>query len=227
MPEQLHFDLPRREALGRDAFVVADANALAVAMIDAPAGWPSGRLVLTGAAGAGKTHLTHVWAAAQDAQIVAAADLPSFDIPAHAPGATAIEDLDQCAGTRAVEEAMFHLLNLAAAERGLVLITARTPPRDWGLVLPDLLSRLNAAQTVRIDPPDDALLTAVLMKHFADRQLAPTPDALGWLMKRLTRRFDAVAEAAGWLDTQALAAGREINRALVQELASDKPHLFD
>ncbi|WP_242601379.1 DnaA ATPase domain-containing protein [Pseudaestuariivita atlantica] len=206
---------------------MAEANALALALIDRPGDWPQGRLVLTGPEGAGKSHLVRVWAASGGATILPATDLPDADIPRLAAGDTAVEDLDRSAGQRAVEEAMFHLLNLAAAEGGRVLVTARTPPRDWGLTLPDLLSRISAAQVARIEAPDDTLLSAVLMKHFADRQLAPTPDAMAWLLTRLARRFDAVAEAAERLDRMALASGRSINRALVRDLAATAPHLFE
>ena len=63
MAQQLSFDLPARPALGRDAFFVADSNALAVAAIDGWRDWAGGKLVLVGPAGSGKTHLSHVWAA--------------------------------------------------------------------------------------------------------------------------------------------------------------------
>ena len=62
MAEQLSFDLPVRAALGREDFFVSPANAEAVAMVEGWQGWPSRKLVLTGPAGAGKTHLAHVWA---------------------------------------------------------------------------------------------------------------------------------------------------------------------
>lgn len=227
MAHQLHFDLPVREARGRDAFIVAEANALAVALIDQPEGWPAGRLLLTGPQGAGKTHLAHVWAEAQGAAMVNAADLPAADIPTLAPGATVVEDLDRVAGASEPQTAMFHLLNLAAAEGGRVLVTARCAPRDWGLTLPDLLSRISSVQIARIEPPDDTLLAGVLMKQFADRQLSPTPEALAWLLTRLSRRFDAVTEAAAWLDARAMQTGRPINRALTRDLAAEAPHLFE
>ncbi len=71
MAEQLTFDLPLRPAMGRDDFYISDANAGAVAQIDGWRDWPTGKLVLCGATGSGKTHLAHVWAAQSSAQIVA------------------------------------------------------------------------------------------------------------------------------------------------------------
>jgi hypothetical protein len=94
---QLVFDLPARPAMGRAAFFVSPANALAVRALDA-ANWPQGRMVLTGPLGAGKTHLAHVWASDTGAVILPATALPAP--PAALPVALAIEDLpapDPCA----------------------------------------------------------------------------------------------------------------------------------
>ncbi|MCP4205434.1 MAG: chromosomal replication initiator DnaA, partial [Shimia sp.] len=75
MAEQLNFDLPVRAALGRDDFFVSPANAMALGLVDLWPNWAGGKLVLSGPAGAGKTHLTQVWAALSNAQVVSAADL--------------------------------------------------------------------------------------------------------------------------------------------------------
>ena len=40
------------------------------------------------------------------------------------------------------------------------------------MALPDLASRLKALPVAELEPPDDALLRGVLVKLFADRQLA-------------------------------------------------------
>jgi chromosomal replication initiation ATPase DnaA len=45
-----------------------------------------------------------------------------------------------------------------------VLFTARAAPSRWGLELPDLDSRMRQATLARIEAPDDALLSALLLK---------------------------------------------------------------
>ena len=79
MATQLGFDLPVRTALGRNAFMVAPSNAVALAMIEAWENWQLGTLVLTGPTGSGKTHLAHVWATDVSAQLIEATDLPRAD----------------------------------------------------------------------------------------------------------------------------------------------------
>ena len=78
-----------------------------------------------------------------------------------------------CADGRFDERALFHLLNLAREESGLSCCSRRGRRRRAGrIAVPDLASRLRALPVVALAPPDDALLRAVIVKLFADRQLA-------------------------------------------------------
>ena len=224
MPRQLAFDLPVRAALGRSDFLVAAPNAVALATLEG-GNWPQGKLILVGPEGAGKTHLTHVWAAAETAAVVAASDLADADIPALAArGVVAIEDADRIAGDASAENALFHLHNLTLAEGGRLLVTARRAPGGWGLILPDLASRMQAAGIATIAPPDDVLLSAVLVKLFADRQLSVPPALIPWLVQRMDRSFAGAQRLVAALDARALAEGRPVTRALAQAvLDSDAP----
>lgn len=218
MPRQLSFDLPVITAHGRDDFFVSAANAAAVAMIEGWADWPARKLALVGPAGSGKTHLVHVWSGLSGARIVRATDLPDQDIAELATGPVAVEDCCAIAGQRDLEEALFHLHNLCLAEGYSLLLTARTAPNYWPLSLPDLASRVQATPTVTLHPPDDALLSAVLMKLFHDRQISPTPDLVPFLTRRIDRSFEAAHDIVSALDAAALDAGRAINRTLAREL---------
>jgi hypothetical protein len=62
------------------------------------------------------------------------------------------------AGGEAAEVALFHLYNAVRARGDTLLLTARTPPARWPLVLPDLASRLGALPAIAVAEPDDALM---------------------------------------------------------------------
>lgn len=219
MARQLAFDLPPRRSLGRGDFFVAPSNALALARIDGWRGWPQRKLVLVGPEGSGKTHLAHVWAAETGAELVPAAELPLADVPAlAAAGAVAVENADRIAGYDAAEAALFHLHNLVLAEGGRLLVTARTAPSRWSLRLPDLASRMQASESAALEAPDDVLLAAVLVKLFADRQLAVPPALIPFLVARMDRSLAAAQGLVARLDAEALASGRPINRALAAGL---------
>ena len=213
---QLTLNLPWREARGRADFLVTPSNATALAALDGWAGWPGQKAVLTGAEGAGKTHLANVWATASGALVVNAADLGAADLPALARTGLAVEDADRAPGL-GTQTALFHLHNLLAERRLPLLVTARTPPRDWGTTLPDLASRMQAAPLIRLDPPDDTLLRAVMVKQFADRQIAVSPQVIDFLIPRMTRSLAAVRELVAALDARALAEGRAVTRQMAAD----------
>lgn len=214
MTRQLAFDLPSQVHYRREDFFVSPANAGALAALDDWRGWPGGKMVLTGPPGAGKTHLARLWAAQTGAAVVSAADLADEDLPALAARSpVAVEDADAIAGDRRAETRLFHLHNLLLPA-GRLLVTADRPVRDWGLVLPDLLSRMQAAGVARIDGPDDVLLSAVLVKLFADRQIAAPANLIPYLVARMDRSIAAARDLVAVLDARSLAAGRPVTRSL-------------
>lgn len=214
MIRQLAFDLPNTEALTREHFFVAPSNALALAAVESWQDWPGRKLLLIGPEGAGKTHLAQIWAVLSGAVILPAATLGEVDIAGLAGRAVVVEDADRIG---AEEAQLFHLHNLTTTADAL-LLTARTPPRDWGLRLPDLVSRMQATQIAHLDAPDDALLSAVLVKLFADRQVAVPPNLIPYLVSRMPRSVGAARELVAALDGAALAAGRPITRALAGDV---------
>lgn len=224
MIRQLAFDLPPQQNLRREDFVPSPANALALAAVEGWQGWPGRRMLLVGPPGAGKSHLAAIWAALAGATVTPAQGLAGADLPAlAATGAVVVEDAATLAGDPAAETALFHLYNLLAGT-GALLVTAEAPPRDWGLRLPDLLSRLQAMPVARLDLPDDALLSAVLVKLFADRQIAVTPALIPWLVARMPRSIGAARGLVAALDAAALAEGRPITpRLAARILDSDGP----
>lgn len=218
MAQQLSFHLPAADAQGREDFFVSPANELALALVDLTGGWPDGKLVLCGPKGSGKTHLTRVWADQTGARILRAARLREDDVPDLAISPVAIEDVPEIAGDPVAQNALFHLHNLMRANCLPLMMTGRGAVRDWGLTLPDLISRLCAAQCATLEMPDDTLLAALLAKLFNDRQVTPKPDLIPYLLRHMDRSFDAAAEMVDQLDRLSLAQGRKISRHLAMQL---------
>ncbi len=216
---QLTFDLPRRTALSRTDFLISDSNAGALAWIDRWSDWPSRALALHGPAGCGKTHLVHVWCS-QSAGVIVPGEALSEEVVARLVSERrhriAIDDAD-----RACELPLLHLYNFCTATRGGLLVAARQPPAAWTVVLPDLDSRLRAVLAIGIGLPDDALLGAVLVKHFADRQLRVAPEVVAYLLRHMERSFAAAAEMAARLDLVSLRDRRAITVALARQLVSE------
>lgn len=214
-PVQMPLDLGGAPAYSAADFLVADSNRDAVASIEQWMGWSGFAQALVGPEGSGKTHLAHLFAARAAATIVAARALAAEAVPTLASGpAVVVEDAD-----RGVDEtALLHLFNLLRERGRRLLLTARLPPARWSIALPDLRSRLAALPVVTIGTPDEALLGALLLKLFADRQMRVGQDLVAYLMPRLERSFAAVHAAVAALDRAALAERRPITVPLAREV---------
>ena len=197
---QLTLDLGHRPSLGREDFLVAPCNKDAIAWVDRWPDWPGPALVIHGPAGCGKTHLAQVWRQCSGA-----------------PESSVFEDAD-----RQVDDvALFHLFNRHAEEGTHLLVTARTPPARWPGRLPDLVSRLAASPTVEITPPDDTLVTQVLVKLFADRQLDVGAGVMPFLVNHMERSFAAARRLVAAADAAAMAEKRPITVPLVRGVLAD------
>lgn len=210
-PRQLPLALPHEAALGRDDFLVGDSNRAAFDLVTAWPDWPSDFVLLAGPVGAGKTHLVSIWQQSSNATVVPARSLAGRDLMALVrAGPVALED----AHAGIDEAALFHLLNAARDAGTQVLITSRTWPSAWNLSVPDLASRLRLATPVEVAEPDDDLLRRVLVKLFADRQLAVDLPVIEYLVVRMERSLEAANTIVERLDREALAARRRITRPM-------------
>ncbi|MGB9365563.1 MAG: chromosomal replication initiator DnaA [Xanthobacteraceae bacterium] len=219
MPRQLALALPHAENFSHEDFLTGASNEAAVSLVERWPDWPDRTLAIVGPEGAGKSHLAAIWADIAGARRVSARVLDEVNLPAAlATGALVIED----AAEQLDERALFHLLNLVHQQEGFALLTTRAPPATWRVDLPDLASRLRAIPTVELRSPDDALLRAVMVKLFADRQLAVDEALIAYLPTRIERSFAAARAAVEDLDREALRQKRPVTRALAAELLGQR-----
>jgi len=218
-PRQLALALGYSESFAREDFLEGPPNAAALALIDNWPDWPNRVMALVGPAGSGKSHLAAIWAEETGARFLSMRGAEIAQLPSVlATGALVVEDFAEGGFD---EAALFHLLNLAQQEGAYVLLTARTPPAGWSIGLPDLGSRLRAIPVVTLSSPDDRLLRAVIVKLFADRQLAVDENLVAFLVARMERSFPAARSAVDHLDREAMRQKRPVSRALAAELYRD------
>jgi len=213
---QLTLDLGHRPAFGREDFLVTPGNREAVDWIDRWPAWTGHALAIFGPAGCGKSHLVHVFALRAQARVLAPAEITVGNVPALTDGnaVLAIEDGDTVTDQRG----LLHLYNAVKEHGGHLLLASREPPARWAVDLPDLKSRLSAIPAVRIAPPDDALIEAVLVKLFADRQITVAPDVIVYLLRHMDRSFASARRIVAKADNVALTEKRAITIPLLRQV---------
>jgi chromosomal replication initiation ATPase DnaA len=215
---QLPLPLRSAPALSRADLIVAPANARAVAFIDAWPDWPVAAAALFGPTSCGKSHLISIWCTESGARSVAARELAMTDLD----GPLAIEDVDGAQVSQTRDTILFAALN-GATHAAPLLLTGSGPPASWPCVVPDLASRFAALVAFPLWAPDEALLSALARKLFADRQL-DVPDAvIAQMLRFLERSPSAMRDFVARADAAALAQSRPVNLTLVRELLSDGP----
>jgi len=216
---QLPLDLQLEASAMREDLIESPANSTAVAMIDAWPDWPGSLAVLAGPVGSGKSHLSSVWISAAGGTAC-----PMSNLSDH------LEELQNClqsggnilledAGAGIIDEtALFHLLNSVREAGCHCLITSRSWPLEWNVQLPDLLSRLRAAQVVELLEPDDLLLKQVMVKLFADRQLMVDEKIIDYCALRMERSLETAACLVAEVDAEALSRKTPISRSIAAQV---------
>ena len=210
-PDQMRLPLQRDLPDGAEGFVVSDCNRAAV---EALADWPNligGTMAICGPAGSGKSRLAQVWAERVGAVALHGAEASLID-PLELEGRPVLLDR----AIDADDETLFHLINLAQAPGGALLLVARPAPSAWTVDLPDLRSRLDAVISVPVEAPDDAVLTAMLEARFAERGIRPQKDVIPYLLRRIDRSAAAAADVVERLDALHKPVTRALARAVVE-----------
>ena len=215
MSDQLIFDLPCYPAIGTEDFFVSKANSLAFEVVQNWANWNDRRVLITGGKGSGKTHLSHVWANLSGAKFI---ELNNQEQDLSNIKTLIIENIDLIISIPTFEEKLFHLLNFAKQLDIYVLMTSSVAASRLGVQLLDLSSRLQATEHFPIYPPDDALLSAVLVKQFSDRQINISPSLIEYILKRITRSLSSVSNFVVSLDNLMMKTKKGPSRVMISEV---------
>jgi chromosomal replication initiation ATPase DnaA len=221
MPGQLVLPFGVEPALEASDFIVAPCNEQAVAYVMRWPDWAAPAAALCGPAGCGKSHLAKLWQQKTRARTLfassltpeIAAALASDPIPA-----VLVEDVDHEASNSARDLALLALLDRRAG----LLLTGRTPPSEWPVAVSDLKSRFESLIAFPMWAPDDALLSALIRKHFSDRQLDVPQNAVQSILTHIERTPAAIAAFVDRVDTKALSEKRSITARFVLDLIASE-----
>lgn len=174
---QIALPLSQGRPADPSSIVVGNANARIIEILSEPSAWPFGTAILMGPPRSGKSLLGRWFAGKGLGTVIDAAD-------------------------RQDETELFHRWNRAQESGEKLLLIA--DGEGWEVALPDLRSRLGAAQHLEIGTPDDAMLGELMLSHAARLGLVLGEDALTYLVPRATRSFAEIEKLVATIDRLSL-----------------------
>ena len=222
--KQLPFDLNNNSTYERDNFFISSSNKEAISWIDKWPDWGSPSiLIIIGATASGKTHLAKIWQQEKNAieiniNNIEAQNLELLDIDK--PNIV-IDDINKISGDSNKEQALFHIYNIVKENQGSLLLTTNNPIKDCGFNLADLNSRLRAATTSTILPPDEEMMAIMLTKIFSDKQLLISQDVIKYIIPRIERSFKAISDLSEKIDYKSLTEKKSVTIPFVKSILED------
>ena len=226
----LGVQLPQTATL---AAFVGEVNApVKAAVIDLVDGRDE-RLFIHGPANSGKTHLLQAACRALGDAGARAVYLPLSQISDRVPrlldglqdmDCVCADDVDSIAGDREAEIALLSLSDGLRASGARFLAAGRNSPRECGLTLADLASRLlwgGAIATAELDAADKQ---ALLRERAAQRGMILPPATARWVLRHGADDVPALMTILDTLDHASLAAHRRLTIPFVkQALGIEQP----
>lgn len=180
---------------------------------------------LHGPAGAGKSHLLQAacHAAGPDALYLPLADLagyPAAEVLADAGARRllCVDDVQAAAGRPDWEQALFHGYNAAQQAGCSMLFAATLPPRELGIELPDLESRLAAALVFQLREPDDVEKARILRFRAERRGLDLSEETTRYIVTRAPRDLQSLLAILERLDEASLEQQRALSTPFVKQV---------
>lgn len=227
-------------------FVAGSENALAVAALapfldGAPGTYNP--LVLYGPHGSGKSHLAcglaELWQrrfAGASVQYLSGSDFGRQCASAQADGRLdlwrdelrsaallVLDDLGELADKRPAQQELLRTLDAMTDRQAAVVVTARSLPSHWPILLPALRSRLSAGLAVGLSVPARAARRAILERLAAQRGISLTGRALSTLTAALQGGVPTLIAAILELELTVCAEGGMVDHERVRQFVAPRP----
>lgn len=171
---------------------------------------------LWGPAATGKSHLLQ---AACERFGDRAVYVPLRELDAAGPGLldglgsrdlVSVDDIDLVAGDDAWEQGLFSLFNEVYEAGHQLVVSATSPPRESGILLADLRSRLQRLPAFQLHVLDDTQRVGALQLRARHRGLDLPGETARYLLTRSKRDMRSLYELLDKLDLEALRAQRRL-----------------
>lgn len=185
-----------------------------------------GFISIWGAACTGKSHLLQAACNTAAANGKSIAYLPLKQLAGNGPGClngfeamdlVCLDELDSIIDSLPWQKGLYELYNAVQQQGRLLIAASRIPPRELGLKLPDLKSRLGWGPCYHLQSPNDATKGRILQRLAKERGLGLPDEAVRYLLHRQSRDLHELLQLLEQLDRASLAAQRRLTVPFIRE----------
>ncbi len=213
---QIPLDLAFKPSYQREDYIVNDQNKAIINRLDCWPDWQSPWLLIEGSKGSGKTHLAHIFSQKFNGVYLKNLSMDIEQLMIKVEGKSIVIDCSINAD-KENQNKLFHLINHVKEQKQYGILFTEPMDDHEFVVLADLLSRLSQMPRFRLEMPDDALLKALIVKLFSDRQLKVAEAQVNWMLPRVRRSFEFVEKFVDIVDKASLARKKSITQSLLKK----------
>lgn len=225
-PGQATLDLSLDRDAEKEPFIESEANRVVLDRLREWSSWPSLWLAVVGPERSGLTTLARQFAKKSGFTFVSGQSLNSDDrdrLDGLARTGAAIDDAD-CVSDG---YGLMALLNRCDEYGRPAVLFSHTLPSQISLDPADLRSRLRAISVVEIEPPDDRLMSKLLMRSLKERFVFLPDKVEELLLSRLPRSYAVIEDYVERLVVAMSRDGRGLSVALAKEVLAQGPSSRD
>jgi chromosomal replication initiation ATPase DnaA len=212
---QLLLDFDIKRTFNNHDYYVSDNNYFAFNLIDKWPKWEKRILNISGEKFSGKTHLANIFKSKSSALLLNENEINNDVFKKIKLYESIIVD---GFSNKIDENLTYSIFNLVDQDSKYLLINSETPLNEINFELPDLVSRSRNLLHAKINPPDDELIFAIILKNFSDRQIKLEKKIIEFIINRIDRSYSKISEFIYKVDELSLKKKKPINLKTIKEI---------
>ena len=212
---QLLLDFDIKRTFNDHDYYVTNNNYFAFNLIDNWPNWEKKILNISGEKFSGKTHLANIFRSKSSALLLNENEIKNDVFKKIKLYESIIVD---GFSNNIDENLTYSIFNLVDQDSKYLLINSETPLSEIKFKLPDLVSRSKNLLHAKINPPNDDLIFAIILKNFSDRQIKLEKKIIEFIINRIDRSYSKISEFIYKVDELSLKKKKPINLKTIKEI---------
>ena len=201
-----------------DDFFVSKCNYFAFSLIESWPKWEKNILNIYGEKFCGKSHLSEIFKRKNKAIIIKNDEINNnFFNKIRYYENIILDNLEFLSD----EKTLYSIFNFVEQYNKYLIINSIDSINSIEFKLPDLKSRLKNCIFAKIDKPDDDMIFALVLKHFADRQIKIEKKIIEYITKRIERSYGKIVDFIYKIDQFSLINKKSIDYKIIKKILEE------